>query len=228
VGGIHIDSEWRSNLKWRRVETAISPLAGKRVLDVGCGNGYYALRMRGQGASLVVGIDPTLCSVMQFQALAHFLPREPVHVLPLRLHELPPQSRTFDTTFSMGVLYHQRSPLDHLRELRGTLRRGGELVLETLILPGDEQLARTPAGRYARMRNVWLLPSAAELLVWLERCSFTDARIADVTLTGADEQRTTEWMPFESLKEALLPDNPALTVEGWPAPRRAVVVCRAP
>lgn len=228
VAGVSIDSEWRSDLKWQRVQRAASPLAGRRVLDVGCGNGYYALRMLGAGAACVIGVDPTLLYVMQFRALAHFLGPRPVHVLPLRSEELPPGSAAFDTVLSMGVLYHQRAPLVHLRELRSHLRGGGELVLETLVLPGEEPYARTPPGRYARMRNVWHLPTVPELCVWLARCGFRDIAAADVTLTSVAEQRSTEWMTFESLGEALDPDDPSQTVEGWPAPRRAVVIARRP
>lgn len=228
VGGILIDSEWRSDRKWDRLKSAVSPLDGRAVLDVGCGNGYYALRMRGAGARVVVGIDPTLLYVVQFQAIRHWMRPEPVHVLPLRLHELPRDANAFDTTFSMGVLYHQRSPLDHLAQLRQTLRKSGELVLETLILPGDEPNARTPADRYARMGNVWLLPTLPELENWLRQAGFLDIRTVDVSATATDEQRTTEWMPFESLAEALDPDDPTRTVEGWPAPRRALVVCQKP
>ena len=128
----------------------------------------------------------------------------------------------------MGVLYHQRPPLTHLQQLRDALKLGGELVLETLVLPDDEALARTPESRYARMRNVWLLPSIAELTVWLDRCGFVEITVADVTMTHVDEQRSTKWMPFESLKEALDPLDPMQTVEGWPAPRRAILVAKSP
>ena len=226
LGSIHIDSEWRSDLKWARVAPAISSLAGRRVLDVGCGNGYYALRMRGAGAAAVFGIDPTLLYIAQFAAVSRYFVPEPVHLLPLRLEELPAGSHRFDTVFSMGVLYHSRSPIEHLRQLRDTLRPGGELVLETLILPGDTAFSRTPTSRYARMRNVWHLPSEAELLTWLGRTGFRDAHVADVTATTIEEQRSTAWMTFDSLAAALDPDDPSRTVEGWPAPLRAVVIAR--
>ena len=104
VAGISIDSEWRSDLKWDRLKDRISPLEGRAVLDVGCGNGYYTLQMRNAGARSVIGIDPTLLYVMQFLAVAHFLQPESVFALPLRLDELPQNQRGFDTTFSMGVL----------------------------------------------------------------------------------------------------------------------------
>ena len=228
IGGVTIDAEWRSNQKWDRVSNAMSSLEDRLVLDVGSGNGYYALRMRGHGARTVIGIDPTLLYVVQYRAIARFIEPQPVHVLPLRLHDLPPKMRAFDTVFSMGVLYHQRSPLTHLQQLRDALKPGGELVLETLVLPNEEACARTPENRYARMRNVWLLPSIAELTVWLERSGYVDITLADVTATTVDEQRSTRWMPFESLKEALDPDDPTRTVEGWPAPLRAILVARSP
>ncbi len=223
LGGVAIDAEWRSDLKWGRLIPSIAPLDTRNVLDVGCGNAYYALRMREAGAQSVIGIDPTLLYVMQFLAVNHFVRDESVFVLPLRLHELPGPARSFDSTFSMGVLYHQRSPIDHLRQLRDTLRPNGQLVLETLFLPGDEAGARTPKDRYARMKNVWLLPTIAELATWLKRSGFRDIEIIDETVTTVDEQRSTKWMTFDSLAEALDPSDSTRTVEDWPAPRRVIV-----
>ena len=228
LAGIRIDSEWRSNLKWDRLKDSITPLAGRNVLDVGSGNGYYVLRMREAGADCVIGVDPTLLYVMQFLAVQHFVGDAKAFVLPLRSDELPQRLNCFDTTFSMGVLYHQRSPVDHLLQLRETLRPGGELVLETLFVPGEESLACTPPERYARMRNVWLLPTIAELSTWLKRSGYRDLRVVDQSETTVDEQRSTEWMPFESLAQALDPDQPGRTIEGWPAPRRVIVVAKAP
>jgi len=226
IGGIEIDSEWRSDLKWERLRHAISPLSERRVLDVGCGNGYYALRMIGDGAKLVLGIDPTVLFVVQFAAIRHFMINVPVYVLPLRLHELPPSTPQFDSVFSMGVLYHQRDALLHLAQLKETLRADGELILETLIAPGKSSDVVVPVKRYARMRNVWHLPTAARLGEWLADAGFTDIRIVDETRTTVEEQRTTEWMPYESLSEALDPIDSELTIEGLPAPLRQVVVCR--
>ena len=226
VGDILIDAEWRSDLKWSRLADAISPLDGRLVLDVGCGNGYYALRMRGMSAQAVIGIDPMLLYVAQHLAIRHFMPPQPVYILPLRLQELPPAD-VFDTVFSMGVLYHQREPPGHLEALLRMLKDGGELVLETLILPGGLPEARTPQ-RYARMKNVWLLPTQPLLLDWLQEAGFHEPRIVDVCATSSLEQRRTAWMPFESLAEALDPDDSQLTIEGWPAPQRAIVVAQKP
>jgi len=129
LGGVAIDTEWRSDWKWDRVKDAIEPLTGRKVLDIGCGNGYFALQMSKAGADYVIGVDPTIVFVMQFLAINQFECNDRVFVVPARMQELPLPAKRFDTTFSMGVLYHQRSPVEHLRELAQTLRPGGQLVL---------------------------------------------------------------------------------------------------
>lgn len=224
--GIDVDAEWRSDLKWDRVAAAVD-FEGRRVLDVGCGNGYYALRMLGAGARRVIGVDPTLKHLMQFAACAAFIDEPRIDLLPLRGEALP-RGGGFDLVSSMGVLYHHRSPIDHLAELRDHLDPGGTLLVETLVVPGDACTMLCPPDRYARMRNVWFVPSAALLVRWLERLGLRDVRLLDETATTVDEQRPTDWMRFESLAHALDPDDPARTVEGHPAPLRALVVARRP
>jgi len=228
VFGIDIDTEWRSDWKWARLQEHISPLKDRYVLDVGCGNGYHAWRMAGEGAALVAGVDPTMLFVMQYQALQQYMTQVPVYVLPLGIEHLPQKLSGFDTLFSMGVLYHRRSPIDHLYELRAMLRSGGELVLETLVVDGGYDTVLVPQGRYAKMRNVWFIPSTLALERWLARCGFRNIRVVDVAVTSVDEQRSTEWMTFDSLPDFLDPDDRSLTVEGLPAPRRAVIVAEVP
>lgn len=221
--GVHIDAEWRSDWKWRRVAAHLAPLTGRRVLDVGSGNGYYALRMLGAGASLVLGVDPTLLYVAQFAAIRHFTGPLPAFVLPLALEALP-ATGCFDTVFSMGVLYHRRDPHEHLARLHAQLGPGGELVLETLVVAGETPSVLVPNGRYAKMKNVWAIPSIAQACRWLEEAGFTRVRCVDDTVTSTDEQRASDWMRFESLRDFLDPHDPTRTIEGHPAPRRAVFI----
>jgi len=226
--GTAIDTEWRSDWKWDRVAPFLADLHGRRVLDVGCGSGYHCWRMHGAGAARVIGIDPGLLFLFQFLAVKNYLNDVPVDLLPLRIEDLPSKLEAFDTTFSMGVLYHRRSPLDHLLELKDTLRAGGELVLETLVIEGPEGASLMPEDRYGQMRNVWFLPSCATLLRWLGRCGFVNARVVDVTATSTEEQRSTDWMRFNSLKDFLDPDDPSRTVEGYPGPLRATLIANKP
>ena len=226
--GVNIDTEWRSDFKWDRLAHAIDPLEGRRVLDVGCGSGYHCWRMKGAGAAEVIGIDPTPLFVLQFKAIQRYLNIDTVHVLPLALEQLPPKLKAFDTTFSMGVLYHRRSPIDHLMDLRDTLVSGGQLVLETLVVEGDEDTVFVPPDRYARMGNVWFLPSPAALTKWISKAGFVDVTLVDVDQTTVAEQRSTDWMTFYSLSNFLDSADHNKTVEGHPAPMRAIVTARLP
>jgi tRNA (mo5U34)-methyltransferase len=131
---------------------------------------------------------------------------------------------SFDTVFSMGVLYHRKSPIEHLMKISSLLKRGGELVLETLVVDGDEGYSLMPRDRYAKMRNVWFIPSVPTIKLWLDRCGFKEISLVDVTKTSINEQRATQWMTFESLQDFLDPMNENLTVEGYPAPKRAIVI----
>lgn len=223
IHGIAIDTEWRSDFKWDRVLPHIAPLAHRTVLDVGCGSGYHLWRMRGEGAEFVVGIDPSQLFYAQFQAIKHFNPDPAVNLIPIGIDEMP-TLKQFDTVFSMGVLYHRRSPLDFLQQLKNQLRPGGELVLETLVVEGDEHTVLVPGERYAKMRNVWFIPSVAALTHWLQRLGFNNVRLVDLNRTSLDEQRKTDWMENESLIDFLDATDHSKTIEGYPAPLRAVIV----
>ncbi|OUS27627.1 tRNA 5-methoxyuridine(34)/uridine 5-oxyacetic acid(34) synthase CmoB [Gammaproteobacteria bacterium 45_16_T64] len=227
IGGVDIDTEWRSDWKWDRVLPHISPLKNRTVLDVGCGSGYHMWRMCAEDPAMVIGIDPSLLFMMQFYAIQHFVGQQSAYYLPIGIEAMPKNMRSFCTVFSMGVLYHRRSPMDHLIELRELLRPGGELVLETLVIDGGLGDTLVPSGRYARMGNVWFLPSPDTMMLWLEKCGFKNVRMVDCAPTALDEQRATEWMTFQSLGDFLDPDDVTKTIEGYPAPKRAVFVATA-
>ena len=225
IFGAAINTEWRSDLKWERLKNDIEPLDGRVVLDIGCGNGYHGWRMLGAGARLVIGIDPMPLYVAQYGVLSHYLDNH-AYVLPLKIEDVPESLTGFDTVFSMGVLYHRKSPIDHLMQIKRLLRQGGEMVLETLVVDGDEGYALLPEGRYAKMRNVWFIPTPGTLLHWVRRCGFREVRLIDVTRTTSEEQRSTEWMHFESLADFLDPSDPLKTIEGYPAPQRAIILAK--
>lgn len=226
--GVDIDTEWRSDWKWQRLLPHISPLTGRTILDVGCGSGYHLWRMIGAGAHLAVGIDPMLLFLCQFEAVRKLLGNDQrAHLIPLGIEQLPPL-KAFDTVFSMGVLYHRRSPLDHLYQLKDQLVSGGELVLETLVIEGDVHDVLLPQERYAQMSNVYFIPSTAALVNWLTKCGFEDIKVVDVSVTSTDEQRKTDWMITNSLSDFLDPHDQSKTVEGYPAPMRAVFIARKP
>ena len=227
-GDVYIDTEWRSNLKWARVAPHLAQLKGRKILDIGAGNGYYSWKMLEHNPELVVAIEPSVLFNFQFMAVQKYLSAPNLTMLPIGIEKLPETMNWFDTVFSMGVLYHRRSPIDHLMHIRGLLNSGGQICLETLVINGDINDVLVPQDRYARMRNVWFLPSVPALENWLRRCGYKNIRTVDVSATTIEEQRSTEWMQFESLSECLHSSNPEMTVEGLPAPLRATILAEKP
>ena len=233
----HIDTEWRSDWKWQRIAAHLAPLEGRTILDVGCGSGYHMWRMLGAGAHRVVGVDPSRLFLAQFQAFKQYAqlgqqqsgidaPLK-IDLLPLKMEDVPRPLKAFDTTFSMGVLYHRKSPIDHLAELKDTLKPGGQLVLETLVIEGELGEVLMPEDRYAQMRNVWFLPSCDTLLLWARRAGFKNPRIVEKNVTSLEEQRSTDWMQYQSLTDFLDADDKSKTAEGYPAPLRATLIAEA-
>lgn len=224
VFGIDIDSEWVSWLKWERLKEQMAPLQGRRILDIGSSNGYYMFRMAASEPEMILGVEPYLTFYFQYRLLHRYAGLGNLYGLPVKLGELPLIRRYFDTVFFMGVLYHHRAPHDALSRIREMLRPGGELVLETLVIENEEDVALSPRERYGKMNNVFFIPSVSCLLNWLFRCGFTNVRCIDVSPTTSREQRKTDWIRTESLEDFLDPDNPTRTVEGYPAPVRAIII----
>ncbi len=221
--GIDIDSEWRCDQKWQRVQRCLPCLQDKSILDVGCGNGYYMLRMLGDGAKSVIGVDPTLIFLAQFYALTQNLNTKlDAHLLPLTFEQLPNTMNHFDVIFSMGVLYHRRNPQEHLQRLFSHLNNGGKLILETLIINNHTSEQLIPEQRYAGMRNVWSVPTPSLIEAWLQQSGFKNIELHDQRVTSVTEQRATEWTKNFSLQNFLDPNDTSKTIEGYPAPVRAI------
>lgn len=219
--GIDIDTEWRSDWKWNRIEKSLD-LKDKEVLDVGCGNGYYMWRMLKNKPTNIIGIDPSWLSFFQFQTLQHFLSIKNIWHLPFRIEEIPRKIEGFDIVFSMGVLYHRRSWLRHLLQLKDCLVKGGELVLETLVIATHKNKILNLEGRYANMRNIWVLPSVGTVELWLKGAGFKEIDCINVSRTTIIEQRKTIWTRSQSLEDYLSPMDPSRTIEGYPSPIRAI------
>ncbi len=227
IGNLQLNSEWCGSMKWDRISPHIQPLKDKTVLDVGSNNGYFTYLMALSGAQITLGIEPFLLFNYQFMAIRTLIKNPPnAFILPLKLEQMPKEA-LFDTVFSMGVLYHQKDHLLHLQQLRTLLVNDGELVLETLIINKKYGKQIIPKGRYAKMRNVWCLPSTNTLYTWLKKVGFKNIKLVNVTKTTPEEQRTTYWIGdnTQSIKDFLDYNDDNLTIEGLPAPHRAIFTC---
>ena len=207
--------------KWKRFQKLNLDLDGKSILDVGSGNGYYAFRMVGMGADKVLCLEPNLVHVSQFSAINHFVNSEKIRMIPERLEESGLANSKFDVIFSMGLLYHQKNPFEHLNNLKDLLADNGKLVLETIISPKEFGIALEPSnGKYASMPNVHFVHTDNGCKSIFRNLSLQVHAESDIAVTNDNEQRSTKWMPFKSFESALNLQNKSVTIEGYPAPKR--------
>ncbi|MBC8317207.1 MAG: tRNA 5-methoxyuridine(34)/uridine 5-oxyacetic acid(34) synthase CmoB [Desulfobulbaceae bacterium] len=220
VFGIDINAEWRSNRKWDRVLPQLPDLEDKIVADVGSSNGYYMFRMLPHKPRAVIGFEPYIHHYFTFRTLNSFAGLANLHMELLGVEHLSLYQDSFDVVFLMGILYHRISPLESLKEVRKSMKQGGTLIVESQSIPGEEPVALFPASCYAKVPGTYFVPTAACLKNWMIRAGFTDVEIFCSHPMSNKEQRKTEWMVFESYDDFVDPDNPSLTVEGYPAPLR--------
>jgi tRNA (mo5U34)-methyltransferase len=220
IGKTFIDSEWQSFIKYNLLEKHIN-LENKIVADVGCNNGYYMFRMLSQNPKKVVGFDPMALFKLQFDFINHFVKSEKLHYELLGVEHLPLYEHKFDTIFCLGVLYHRSDPVTMLKQLKQSLHQGGEAIIDTFIIESDEEIALCP-NRYAKMRNVYFIPSIPTLKNWAEIAKFKEFEVLEIKPTDLHEQRKTNWIEGESLNNFLNEDG-SKTIEGYPPPIRAYV-----
>lgn len=220
VFGIDIDAEWRSERKWNRLVAELPDLTGKVVADIGCNNGYYMFRMTHYQPALVLGFEPYVQHYYTFNTLNTFAGQRQLRVELLGIEHLSLFPESFDVIFCLGILYHRPSPLDALRDLHTALKPGGILIVESQALPGAEPVALFPQATYAKVPGTWFVPTASCLHNWMTRTGFAQVRLFCDHAMSSEEQRRTAWMNFESYEDFIDKDNPALTIEGYPAPRR--------
>jgi tRNA (mo5U34)-methyltransferase len=226
IFGVKIDSEWDSYLKWKRFEDKVD-FQNKVLFDIGSSNGYYLFKAAGKNIKFGLGLEPFIPYYFQFQAVNKYMGLKNLSTLPIAFNELPQMENFYDLVFLMGVLYHRKSPIDMLVKIRQIMKKDGEIVLENLIILSEEPIALIPEKRYAEMNNVYFVPSIKTLEIWLKKAGFYDIDVIDITKTGFDEQRTTDWTFEKSLKDFLDPFNKDKTKEGYPAPIRAVIKAKA-
>lgn len=220
---IEIDAEWRSDLKWDRIAPHLKNLEKKTILDIGCNNGYFMFKMLEQSPELILGIDPVVHCQTQFKLIQHFLRAPNIYHELLGVEHLPLFENMFDLILSMGIIYHHRHPIQQLLDLKNALRPNGMAIIETIGIPGEESFALFPEDRYAKMRNVWFVPTMNCFLNWIKRAKFTNVEIISDTLLTDEEQRITPWSPQQSLSDFLDGQDKTKTIEGCPAPRRFCV-----
>lgn len=220
IGNFVIDSEWVSSKKYAILKPHLN-LCDKRVCDVGCNNGYYMFRMLKHCPRELIGIDPSVWAYLQFLFVNHFL-KSTLTFLLLGIEHLPLLG-SFDVILCLGVLYHRKDPISALKILKNGLNKGGELFLDTLSIDTKGEFVLSPKQQYAKMKNVYFIPSKEALEGWLLRVGFKEICVIGHERTTSSEQRVSAWSNQQSLADFLDPNDPNRTIEGYPAPKRIYI-----
>jgi len=221
INDLFIDSEWQSQIKYNLLEPHFN-LKDKIVGDIGCNNGYYLFRMLSQKPKKLIGFDPSAIYYSQFMFLDHFIKSDIVYEL-LGVEHVEFYEHKFDTLFCLGVLYHRSDPVVMLKSLFKGLNKGGELILDTFMIDGEEEICLTPRDRYSKIPNIYFVPTVSALKNWCLRAGFESVEVLEIMKTDLNEQRKTEWIDTQSLEDFLDPNDPEKTVEGYPAPKRVYI-----
>ena len=216
INNLFIDTEWRSFIKWNILKPHLN-LENKDVLDVGCNNGYYMFRMLEHKSESITGFDPSALFNLQFEFINGFIKSDIEYKL-LGVEHIPHYGKKFDTIFCLGVLYHRPDPVTMLKELKAGLKPNSEVILDTLIIEGDEEMALCPV-RYQQMKNVYFIPTLKALYNWIEKAKFKEVEFIGKRYTDLEEQRKTDWIDGASL-DSFLNEDLTKTVEGYPPPLR--------
>ncbi len=218
VSKTFIDTEWRSYIKYDLLRPHFN-LKDKIVGDIGCNNGYYLFRMMEDKPKRLIGFDPAAITYCQFHFLNHFIQSNIKYEL-LGVEHVEYYEHKFDVLFCLGVLYHRADPIGMLKSLFKGLNVGGELILDTFMIDGEEEVCLTPRDRYSKMANIYFIPTVNALKNWCYRAGFEELEVLSIVKTEPKEQRRTEWINTQSLNDFLDKENQNKTVEGYPAPKR--------
>ncbi|MCG3674353.1 tRNA 5-methoxyuridine(34)/uridine 5-oxyacetic acid(34) synthase CmoB [Aliarcobacter butzleri] len=221
---LEIDSEWQSNIKYNLIRPYFN-LKDKIVADIGCNNGYYMFRMLEDKPKRLIGFDPSPLTLHQFEFINHFVKSDIVYEM-LGVEHLEFYNHKFDFIFMLGVLYHRPDPVGTLKSLARGLNSKGEILIDTFMIDGDDEICLTPNKRYSKIPNIYFIPTIPALKNWLERAGFENIEVLATTVTTSEEQRKTPWSFDESLEDFLDPNDSSKTVEGYPAPKRVYVKAR--
>lgn len=219
INDLEILSEWNSAIKYNLLAPHLE-LEDKIIGDIGCNNGYYMFRMLEQSPKQILGFDPMPLCFLQYQFLQFFANDARLSFEFLGIEELGFFTNFFDVMLCLGVLYHRKNPLDSIKLIYSGLKKGGEAIFDSLIIDGESEIALCPKERYAKMSNVYFIPTLNTFKNWLEACGFKEISHIATLKTAFDEQCKTEWSSGESLED-FLDSTGEKTVEGYPAPKRA-------
>ena len=225
IFGLEVDSEWRSEKKWQRIEDYLPKIKGMRIGDIGCSNGYYSYKLLKLEPELIVGMDKTSLFIIQFLATKFYAKQiQELIILPCSSEEFNPEFIDFDLLLSMGILYHAKNPSNHLASLQRLVKKNGYIILETIISNLKQNINIEKNQTYAGMSNIGTIFTKDNIIKLLNVSGFKNVQVINDSFTDRSEQRTTRWMQGKSLSDFILSNGD--TIEGYPPVCRTIFIAQ--
>jgi SAM-dependent methyltransferase len=148
-----------------RQETGLFPekIAGKMILDAGCGMGRFLDIVSRDGAALAVGVD--LSSAVD-AAAANLSDRDNVLIVKGDIFRLPFRRGSFDAVFSIGVLHHTPSTEQAFRALVPLVKPGGEIAISVYAATMRPGIGWAVAMFRRRFFRIFTRRLPKRLLLW--------------------------------------------------------------
>ena len=196
--GINTNPQWvgSTNIENRKrhmftplLEKYGGSLKGKRILDVGCNEGYWSFEAIKQGAEYVLGIEGR----QEFVDKANFVKKakglENIEFKCLTTYDISKDFGKFDIVLFFGILYHLSEPI-------GTLRQIHSITNECIVVDTDfdyytpywhnvlityREFDPRPGGSKmgAVGEEIVLIPTLTSLYDMLESSGFANARFIE-------------------------------------------------
>jgi 2-polyprenyl-3-methyl-5-hydroxy-6-metoxy-1,4-benzoquinol methylase/uncharacterized protein YbaR (Trm112 family) len=118
------EEDWQYFLEGLGVDQ--SELAGKAVLDAGCGSGRLTKQIGAHGAGIVIGVDMNDAVEHVYRSTRD---AENVHIVQGNIMSLPFKRNVFDLVWSNGVIHHTPDAAACHRALSKVVKPGGTLYV---------------------------------------------------------------------------------------------------
>ena len=220
-----IKSEWNCDFRWKLIDKYIPFLNNKKVADIGANNGYFSFRLLEFNPSQLLCFEPNDLYNLQLYFIASLLKNNSIKIIKNGVENLINYDSSFDFILFMGVLYHRENPIETLKNIYFALKANGVAIVESICIEGDSDLVLFPYKSYAKMKNIWYIPSESVLKYWCEIAGFRYIQKIFNYYVTEDHQKKSEHSPNESLSDFLSEDG-LKTVEGYPPPYKVGYLCK--
>lgn len=146
--------------RWEKVRDALpEDMTGMSVLDAGCSDGYFSIKIAERGASRVLAVDGAAEPIKRIDwVIEHFGLKNVESRVQMLDRTSARKLGKFDLVFAMAVFYHMRDPITGIEMLASL---GDRLLLETIVVPDRKDCyfkVKRPGGESGVPK---LIPSTA-------------------------------------------------------------------